>query len=397
MENNLWSRRAVLIQSKAAFDAEGQAGVDNNPVGTGPYRMVRRKINQSILYEEVAYDHWRINPDFTELEALVMPEEATRLAALLAGEIHMAQIGPDLERTAVDNGMRLIVSKDVATTLSGLLGGIFLEDIPEGSIRKGEHPDLPFSDVYHPVTEVPWVDVRIREAMNHAINRDELNETVLAGRGQPMYVTWWHPAARGFDPRWIDEFEEKYGYDPDRARELVAEVEADIGQPLDWSKTILPLADRQQIPRLADIAEAVGNYLRAAGMPIPMASSDFNPTLQRIFNGTVGGQLWVNGFETTTDPLYVEIIYYSKNGICCPFFENAEYDAIVEELRPITDLQQRDGIMRRAGIILFDNYATIPLFWLPTTFIVNPTVVEEYVTSGLLGFGDLETVVAVKQ
>ena len=397
MEFKLWNRRGLVMQSKVAFDVEGQAGVENNPVGTGPYRFVRREANQYILYEAVPYDHWRITPDFPELQLLVVEEEGTRLAAMLAGEVHMALMAPDLESTAEENGMRIIVSSDVATTLSGLIGGLFHEEIPEGSVRKGEHPDLPFSDIYHPVTEVPWVDVRIREAMNHAINREEINETLLAGRGQPMYITWWHPQARGFDPAWIDEFEEKYGYDPDRARELIAEVEADIGQPLDWSKTILPLVPRQQIPRLDDIAEAVANYMREVGMPIPTESSTFGPTIGHAFNGSVGGQLWVNGFETTTDPTYVEILYYSKNGICCHFFENAEYDAIVEELRPITDLQKRDEIMKRAGRILFDEYSTMPLFWLPTTFVVNPNVVDEYVTSGLLGFGDLETVVAVKQ
>ena len=145
------------------------------------------------------------------------------------------------------------------------------------------------------------------------------------------------------------------------------------------------------------MALALDGYFREVGIEIPTSEEDFNPVLSRIFAGNVGGQLWINGFEKATDPIFVEILYYSKNGICCPFFENREYDLIVEELRGVAGLDERDRIIRLAGDILYDNFSTLPLFWLPETYVINPEVVAEYRTGGLLGFGDLEDVVAVRE
>ena len=397
--NAFHNRRASLIQSKAAFDAEGQEGIDNNPVGSGPYRFVRRGLGEFILFERVPYDHWRVNPDFQEIELLVMAEDATRLAAMLAGEIHLAQMSGDLEETAEANGMRVVVGGDVATTLGGLIGGVFFEDgsISEGGVRKGVHPDLPYSDVYHPVTEVPWVHPKVRQAMNKAVNREEFNDVFLNGRGVPMYITWFDKSLRGWNQRWEDEFPEKYGYDPEGARALLAEVEAEIGQPLDWSKTVMPLADRPLIAGLSNMALGLDGYFRAVGIEIPTRTEDFNNVLSRIFDATVGGQLWINGFEKGTDPFYHELLYYSKSGVCCHFYESLEYDVIVEQLREIGDLDERDRLIRQLGDILYDDFAGLPLFWVPSSYVINPAVIEEYRTGGLIGIGDLEDIIAVKQ
>ena len=62
-----------------------------------------------------------------------------------------------------------------------------------------------------------------------------------------------------------------------------------------------------------------------------------------------------------------------------------------------TDLDERHRILQEAGNILYDEYATIPLFWLATTYVVNPNVVEDYDTGGQLGLRDLEHVIAVRR
>ena len=72
-------------------------------------------------------------------------EPATRMAMLLTREIHMAQLPPDLERTAVQSGMRVIFAETAVNNLYVTFGGLFREEIPEGSTRKGTSPDLPYS------------------------------------------------------------------------------------------------------------------------------------------------------------------------------------------------------------------------------------------------------------
>ena len=132
-------------------------------------RRVGFRSGSHILFERVPNDHWRQTPDFPELQLNIVAEPATKLAMLLAEEIHMAQLPPDLEKTAVDEGYRVISSEIPMINHYTLFGGNFHPEPNAG--RKGTQPDLPYSDMLHDSTKVPWVDVRIREALNRAVNR----------------------------------------------------------------------------------------------------------------------------------------------------------------------------------------------------------------------------------
>ena len=104
----------------------------------------------------------------------------------------------------MNNGMEVIPARVGTAPLYTMFGGNFHPE-PSGT-RKGEHPDLPFSDVFHPVTEVPWVDRRVREALNRAVNRDELQATILGGKGEPMPVAFFHSSMRGWNPEWLERY-----------------------------------------------------------------------------------------------------------------------------------------------------------------------------------------------
>ena len=390
------TRRYSLQTSKAFFDAEGQEGLEAQGLGTGPYQMVSRAPSVGILYERVPYDHWRITPDFPELELVFMTEDATKLAAILTGEIHITPLPADLEVTAEAGGMRVITGNDPATVVYGYFGGLFQDPPPEGNVRKLEFPDLPYTDVPHPVTDVPWVHIKVREAMNRAIDRDAINDALLGGRGELNTIPFFHPSIRGYNTDWDANFERDYGYDPDRARELLAEVEAEIGQDLDWSQVFSPLTPKEELPRLADIGEAMVNFWREIGADIRVEQVDyFQEVLARVFGMNLGGIVWANATEKFLEPNNVFLFYYAKNGICCHFYENAELDLLFEQLGPVVDLNQRHQILADVGDILYDEYAMIPLFWVFRTFTTYPDVVAEYSTSGFGGVGDLETVKAV--
>ena len=81
--------QGFLIYSKAYFDKVGINGYAAAPIGTGPFRFKEFKQGQYILYERVE-KHWRQTPEFAELQLFYMPEDTTRLAALLTGELHIA-------------------------------------------------------------------------------------------------------------------------------------------------------------------------------------------------------------------------------------------------------------------------------------------------------------------
>ena len=383
--------------SKDHYDAEGQAGVENNPIGTGPYQFVERTLGSNVLYEAVPYDHYRITPDFQEVQLFFVKEHATRMAMLLSGEAHIAALPPDLESTAVENGMEVISARTPTVPLYAMMGGNFHEEL--SGTRLGNSPDLPYSDVYHPFEEVPWVNKKVREALNRAIDRDEIQRTLLAGKGEPMPVPFFHESLRGWNPEWLDRYEEKYGYDPERARELLAEVEAETGQPLDWSKVIYLLTIRPELPQLADIGEAIVNYWRAIGVDVALEEREFAWFREHILKGEVGGVAWTDATIKFEDPDQLRIVYYSGRtlqGLCCHFFEHEGIDEAYEKLVPETDFDKRDEYLREGGNVAFEEYAMLPLFWLSADFVVNPEVVADYPTSGLFGMRDLEYVVAAK-
>ena len=391
--SNLWYN---LILSKDHFDAEGQDGVINNPIGTNAYQYVERSPGSYILFEQVPYEHYRVTPDFQELQAFFVDEASTRLAMLLTDEAHITTLPPDLEDTAINQGFALIKATEPTQTFYVALIGQFRDEILPGSKRVGDDPDLPYSDVAHSVTEVPWVNIKVREALNRAINREELNATILKGRADPAVLTNYHPTLPGWNPRWQEEFQDKYGYDPDRARELLAEVEAEIGQPLDWSGTRIALTIKAEFPPQIDLGEAVANYWREIGADVDIDLQEYAAWRPHLFDMSLAGVAWPNVSTKFEGDNILRIIYYSKNNICCHFIEYDDVDAIFEELIATVDPVRRDELLQNAGDIIYDSYGIIPMFWIFPTFVIDPTVVEDYTTSGRLVLRDLEHVKAVQ-
>ena len=63
----------------------------------------------------------------------------------------------------------------------------------------------------------------MRQAMNKAINREELLKVLYKGRATPTYVHGYYPDLPGWDPTWEKRFPEMYGYDPAAAKRLLAQ------------------------------------------------------------------------------------------------------------------------------------------------------------------------------
>ena len=384
-----------LILSKDHFDAEGEDGIVNNPVGTGPYQFVEHAAGSHKLYEQVPWEHWRITPDFPEIQISYSDEAATRLAALISGEAHMTHMPADLETTAEGSGMRVVFGTSPSLSLNLIFGGLFLEGSRD--TRPAENPDLPYSDVRHDdPRDLPWADIRVREALNRAINRPVLKDTLLRGNGELMYVTKFHPTLRGWNTRWESEFDDKYGYDPVRAKELLKEVEDDLGQPIDWSNMLLPVFTKAELPQMGDVAEAVANMWQDVGVDIPIQQTEWGFMLENLYVGKMGGIAFTNADNKYEDPLQI-LIYYSSTFACCHLYENAEIDALVEQFVPETDLVKRGALMQDIGDIIYDEYAQVPLYWIFPTSVVNPAIIDEYESTLIFGLRDLEYIKAVKE
>jgi ABC-type transport system substrate-binding protein len=381
------------ILSKDYFDAEGQEGVDRQMIGTGPYRFVERVLGSHILHERVTYDHWRIAPDFEELQIFIVLEPSTQLANLLAGEADLGRLPFDLQGPALDGGLKVVESTIPSTTVYAVFGGNY---------STGQHAHEEVQEdptLYNP--DFPWAirgehGRKVREALNRAVNREELKNTVLGGRGQVMPVTFYLPFLNGWNPEWLETFDRDYGYDPERAKELLAEVEADRGEPLDWSNARYWLSPRPELAEVQDVGEAVANYWQAIGVPIKIEERELAYAAEQFFARRISGIAWTDATPfRETDREQLRIIYASVG--CCEFYSDDVVNENYNEFLASVDLAERDRILRETGNHLYEQYSTVPLVALNVEFIINPDVIAEYETSGFRPPRKLEYIKAVKK
>ena len=369
---------ATFILSKDHFDATGPEGIELSPVATGPYQFKERKEGEYILWERVPFQHYRNNPDFPELQLLNVKEPGTRLALLLTEAAHIGQVESRHHELAINRGLEVVQATVPSTPVYAMFGGNYLHDSPD----------------YDPT--IPWaapgeVGLKVREAMNRAVNRDEIRDTILGGRGDDMAVTFWHSSLPGWDQSWIDNYEENYGYDPERAKELLVEA----GYPDGFTVPIL-MTPRAELAEALDVAEAIGNYWKAIGLDVEFNHHEIVYFVER-FRAHDMDFIWTDATRRFLDPDMLRVVYTTVAPL--HFYVTPELDAIYEELegKPTTGRAERDRLLREAGQMIYDAYATVPLYWLRLEAVINPKIVAEWETSAYIFPRDLQYAKAVKK
>jgi ABC-type transport system substrate-binding protein len=349
-----------FIYSKAQWDAEGEQGYIDKPAGNGPWQFESRQlgVGGNILYSRVA-DHWRQTPFWSELEQINTPEPATRLANLLTGQVQIAEINRDLHSDAKGGGMIIVDSQLPSIQVAFVMGGIY-------------SPLSPF----HDPTD-PHLDVRVREAINRAINREEINQELFSGFGSDHPVWGFHPSLPGWNPRWAEEFDDKYGFDPDRARELITESGHE-GYPLK-----LIITQLSGVPEMIPMAEAAITYLEDIGIDVQAEEMEWARFRSDFYRpGKTHGT--IAPIRGTLRPAEVTLRFYNASG---PegfqrIVPDPALDTLYQEAITAVDPQIKYDALQKAGDLKFDLYAEVPIVWLPSQIGVNPAEVGEFVWPG---------------
>ena len=175
-----------------------------NVNGTGPYKLVSRE-QDSRTVMEINEDYWGIGEfplDFTEIIFTPVQNPGTRVAALLSGEVDFMQDVPvqDLERIAGADGLKIDSSPQNRVIFFGV-----------------NHSD-DLINATHDGTN-PMADVRVRQAMNMAINREAIQQVVMRGQSVPAGVIM-PPFVDG----WSEELNAFPAVDIDAAKALLTEA-----------------------------------------------------------------------------------------------------------------------------------------------------------------------------
>jgi len=349
----------LRMVSKAQWDQGGLEGFDQRPAGTGTYRYGGRQLGQSIWFERVE-NHWSgIRPDFKELEFRLAPEESTRLAMLLRGEAHAGDLSRELHDEALKRGMKILAASLSAEWVSVYFGGQY--HVPGDPKFKAD---------------VPWNDRRVRQAMNMAINRQELQAHLFRGKGEPMYVSGMAPFLEGYNPQWAQRFDQLYGYNPTRARELLKEA----GYPAGTLKAKIWSFAQLAKPEIPQLAEAVAVYFQAVGIDAALETIDVAhlARLNRTKESTCC--IWPNmiALRPTEEMIRVSHTSAANNH----FFESASLEKKYAELTQTVDPQARERVSREITDSLFEEFTSIPLITMFHEVAVNPKVVGGWTWPG---------------
>ena len=350
----------LRMVSKAQWDKEGIEGFDKRPAGTGSYRYVSRQPALNITFERVD-NHWnREKPAFKELEFRLAREESTRLAMLLSGEAHIADLPRELQKDALKKGMKIFSSSYPVDWMTVYLGGMYL--LPNDPAFKAD---------------VPWTKKPVRQAMNMAINRKELLNTVFAGKGTMTYVTGWSEKSEGYNPEWASRFDKMYGYDPGKAKALLKEAGYGPGQ---LKAKILAFTEPGESEG-PQVAEALGIYYKDVGIDTEIQVVDWARVREGFRKKTIGCCIWPNIISWRPSQEWIRTAHYSKgpNHHYETEFVEKTYDALTKAVNP----GERQRLARAIADHLFEEFADIPLFWFANEVVANPKVVAEWVYPGL--------------
>ncbi|GLF93047.1 ABC transporter substrate-binding protein [Streptomyces yaizuensis] len=226
----------VLIASPTAVRAGGSTGLARRPVGTGPFAFKSQRPGEEIqLVPHRRY--WRGAPRVERLVVKALPDAAARTAALRSGSVNWIEYPhPDDLAALRADGARVVTNH--------------------------------YDHLWYWILDTekgPWKDPRVRRAANYAINREAIAEKLLHGTADPAYQA---------APRSTLAHEpsgDLYGYDPAKARRLLAEAgraggfRTSVTVPTAGSGNLLPVP----------IAEALQRDLAAVGIDVEIRTTDW--------------------------------------------------------------------------------------------------------------------------
>jgi len=233
------SGQAFSVLSKKAFDEKGAEWVADHIVGTGPFQVEEWLRDESYTVVNREGTHWlpELEPKSERIQIVQVAEPTTRAALLRTGEVDIAHLEPK-DAAKFDLNDFTQSTSGAAVQLGIFFSGNLWEDVYAGGDNKGQ--PLPTKSTF--VHDLPWIgkpdgshgadDLEqakaVRRALAIAIDRDLVNETLVAGLGKPVHVEYFSAT----HANWTGEHE--YPYDPDGAAELI------MAQDADWQRGSAP-------------------------------------------------------------------------------------------------------------------------------------------------------------
>ena len=367
----------MAIKSKA--DAESRPGkeidLDGEPIaGTGPYQFKERTAGRNVVFERVPYQHWRQQAGFQELEYRYIAENSTRLSALAAGEVHMTELPKDLTEQAASQGAKVIQAGVPGRRIGMSLLGCYYKEPPQVDERSADV----FTSGQRKFPDSPMCDIRVRRAINKAIDREALNQAFYGGDAEPMYMWYWQPELPGWNPEWQQRWQDLYGFDQAAARQLLQE--AGYG-PNELEIEVLGTPNSGGAES-ADVSEAVAGMLTEAGIKAPIRSMDEAQHAAR--REAREFQAAIEFDSTSSEPITGFEPQGYANQDSGRAIEDVSLDTQYEKVLVELDPERQAQLWQEFGNRVFEMVQHVPMLRTRDEVVVDPKVVSGYTFPGAM-------------
>jgi peptide/nickel transport system substrate-binding protein len=332
-------KRAAQNATTADFDS-GKAAV-----GTGPYKLVR--FNKGDRIELIRHDgYWGAKPYWERVTMRLITNDATRVAALLAGDVHMIESVPPTDYAKLKTNNAISVFAGPSNRMIFFHLDSDRDKTPFVTGKDGKLLD-----------KNPLKDVRVRRAISKSINRTALVERVMDGLAVPA-AQFVPESFFGYVPGLKPE-----AYDPPGASKLLAEA----GYPDGFGLTLHGPNNRYVNDE--QVVQTVAQMLTRAGIPTKVEVMPFSVYIPRARKFDFSAALL--GWGVTTGeagyPLrsLVATINADKGNGTWNWsrYANPKMDQLMEQALATVDNARREQMLREATQIVLRDQAVIPLFF----------------------------------
>ena len=316
---------------KSHYDDVGEDEYARNPIHTGVYQWTDHLKGDFI---EMTFwgEHWREGvPLWESVLIKTIPEESTRIAALKTGEVDVINLSRERVTEMEEAGFRVYPRPGQA-----VIGFYF----------------------HQQWEDVPWADVRVRKAMNIAINRDEIVEFIFAGRGSPGIV-YPMPLSGEVYGGW-DRYGPKlepYPYDPEGAKALLEE--AGYGDGFTITMHSYPRPDAPEGPRLV---EALAGYFGAIGIDVTIQPIDSATSIAERLAFNLSNTMTFLDAPNRPFPGFAGLMYGLEHSEGQGrSTEDPAFDATIEAMQETLDPVEAERRFLDVYNYIYDEYIHLPV------------------------------------
>lgn len=301
----------------------GQEQFAQKPIGTGAYKFVSWEKGSAVTLEANA-DYWGGAPDVKKVTIRSIPEASTRVSALLNGEVDIITAVSPEDRDKITNSSTAALS---TVERAGNTVYIGLK-----------------SDVE------PFNNVKVRQALNYAIDVKSIVDHVLKGAAVET-----NSLIGPKDFGYAGEFPDAYPYDPEKAKQLLAEA----GYPNGFSAKLDTVS---WYIKNTDVAQVIAEQLKAIGVNITVNNVESSVYRTLVPSGKQSDMYVLGWSSTNTLDADAAIYAILRSGESYSTYNNADVDAKLDEARSTSDQERRKTLYKEIEEAVIEDAPRIFLY-----------------------------------